>query len=312
MSFAAVCAAHAPLALHSATVAEQKDSYLAAMSRVGDWVRDFAPELIIEFAPDHFNGFFYRLMPSFCLGMEARSIGDWSTSAGMLPVPSDLAMRALTTTRAAEIDCDISYRMIVDHGFTQVLELMFGSISAFPIIPVMINCAAPPRPTFRRVRLLGEALGQFARESGLRVAFVGSGGLSHDPPIVKIDEAEERAREAMIMGGELDAAARAERETRVVTAAQNFAKGRNRHLPPNPKWDREFMQLMKSGDIAKVDSWKEEAITDVAGCGGHEVRTWIATFAALSAATGGTYQTEIEFYDSVMSWMTGMGVVRAS
>jgi 2,3-dihydroxyphenylpropionate 1,2-dioxygenase len=311
MPFAAVCAAHAPLALHSATFADQKATYLAAMTRVGDWLRDFNPDLIIEFAPDHFNGFFYRLMPSFCLGIEARAIGDWSTSTGLLPVPANQAMQALQAVRAAEIDCDISYRMIVDHGFTQVLELMFGSIVAFPVIPVMINCAAPPRPTFRRVRLLGQAFGQFARASGLKVAFVGSGGLSHDPPIVKIDEAEEQTREAMIVGADLDSAARAERETRVVTAAQNFTQGHNRHLPPNPDWDRSFIQLMKSGELARVDEWTEDSVTNIAGCGGHEVRTWIAAFAALSAAKGSTYQTDIEFYDAVLSWMTGMGVVRA-
>src|SRR3981081_4692275 len=100
--------------------------------------------------------------------------------------------------------------------------------------------------------------------------------------MVKIEEAAERAREAMIIGAELDASARAERETRVVTAAQNFAQGRNRHLPPNAQWDRQFMQLMKSGEIETVDAWQEDSITDIAGCGGHEVRTWIAAFAALA------------------------------
>lgn len=311
MSFAAVCAAHAPLALHSATVAVQKEAYLAAMTRSGDWLRRFAPDLIIEFAPDHFNGFFYKLMPSFCLGVEARGIGDWATSAAVLPVPAAAALQALNTVRAAEVDCDLSYRMIVDHGFTQVLELLFGNINSFPVIPIMINCAAPPRPTFRRVRLLGQALGRFARESGMKVAFVGSGGLSHDPPIIRIEDADEPTREAMIVGGELDATSRAERETRVVNAAVNFASGRNHHLPPNADWDRRFMQLMRSGDLEQVDGWSEDTVSDIAGCGGHEVRTWIAAFAALAAAKGSSYETEIEFYDTVMNWMTGMGVVRA-
>ena len=36
------------------------------------FVQAFAPEVVIEFAPDHFNGFFYRLMPSFC--MRDRSV----------------------------------------------------------------------------------------------------------------------------------------------------------------------------------------------------------------------------------------------
>jgi 2,3-dihydroxyphenylpropionate 1,2-dioxygenase len=310
MTFAVVCAAHAPLASHDSTVAPQKAEYLAAMKRTGDWVREFAPDLIIEFAQDHFNGFFYRLMPSFCIGIEATAIGDWATCEGPLNVPASLARDALQAVQADEIDCAISYRMTVDHGFTQVLELMFGNMNAYPVIPVMINCAAPPRPTFRRVRLLGEALGHFARRNNLRVLFLGSGGLSHDPPMVKLDGAETSAREAMIVGGPVDQQARAARENRVVKAALGFAEGRNGHRPPNAPWDRQFMALLQSGDLGQVDSWQEDEITDLAGSGGHEVRAWIAAFAALSAAKGPNYVSHIEYYEAVMLWMTGMGIMR--
>lgn len=34
-------------------------------------IAEFAPELVILFSPDHYNGFFYDVMPPFCIGMAA-------------------------------------------------------------------------------------------------------------------------------------------------------------------------------------------------------------------------------------------------
>jgi 2,3-dihydroxyphenylpropionate 1,2-dioxygenase len=70
------------------------------------------------------------------------------------------------------------------------------------------------------------------------------------------------------------------------------------------------MKLMASGDLTQIDSWVDEDVTQTAGGGGHEVRTWAAAFAALNAASD-AYNTNVEFYDAVQSWMTGMGVVCA-
>jgi 2,3-dihydroxyphenylpropionate 1,2-dioxygenase len=309
-SFASVCAAHAPLALNGATPAPQKEAYLSALKRCGDWIRAFAPDVIVEFAPDHLNCFFYNLMPHFCMGLEAVSIGDWATPKGSLTVPSELALNALNYVHAADVDLALSYRMTIDHGFTQLLALMFDDLNAFPVIPIMINCAAPPRPNFRRARLLGQAIGEFFKQSNMRVLFLGSGGLSHDPPILKIDEVDLATREALIVGAELGVEARAAREGNVIRAAKEFVAGRSASRPPNREWDRAFMDLMKSGNIRAVESWTDEDVTAIGGLGGHEVRTWVAAFAALSAATG-TYSMDVEFYDAVVPWMTGMGIVRA-
>jgi 2,3-dihydroxyphenylpropionate 1,2-dioxygenase len=311
MPAAVVCSSHAPLMLCEETSAPQKRDFLGKLTMLGRWVEGFAPDVIIEFAPDHFNGFFYDAMPNFCLGLAAVSVGDWKTSAGPLNVPKELVLAAAQAIRDADIDVDISHRMSVDHGFTQILELMFGSLTTYPVIPVMINCAAPPLPTFRRARLLGEALGRFARGSGLRVLFVGSGGLSHDPPIPKMEEADEKMREFMIAGRNVTAEARELRENRVVSAGLKFAQGEKNCLAPDPAWDRAFIELMRSADLARVDEWSEQEITHIGGCGAHEVRTWIAAFAALSAAVGNHYETVTEFCQVVPQWMTGMGIVRA-
>ncbi len=46
----------------------------------------FEPELVLLFAPDHYNGFFYDIMPSFCIGTAAYAIGDFGSQKGDLLV----------------------------------------------------------------------------------------------------------------------------------------------------------------------------------------------------------------------------------
>jgi 2,3-dihydroxyphenylpropionate 1,2-dioxygenase len=251
-------------------------------------------------------------MPNFCIGAAAVAVGDWKTGSGPLNVPRELAYASCNAVRAADIDVDFAYEMKVDHGFTQVLELTLGSLSAYPVLPVMLNCAAPPLPSFRRVRLLGEALGRFARSSGRRVLFIGSGGLSHDPPIPRLEGADESQRELMVNGRNASLELRAIRENRVVTAALDFSAGSKDFRAPNPEWDRNVIRLLSSRNLSEVDSWTDKAVGEVGGCGAHEVRTWIAAFAALSAASDNSYQTTLEYYEVVPQWMTGMGIVRAS
>jgi 2,3-dihydroxyphenylpropionate 1,2-dioxygenase len=40
--------------------------------------------------------------------------------------------------------------MVVDHGFVQMWELMFGRADRYPAVPIFVNCAVPPLPTNRR------------------------------------------------------------------------------------------------------------------------------------------------------------------
>ena len=45
-------------------------------------LRAFDPDLVVVFGPDHFNGFFYELMPAFCIGTAA---GEQRLAAGRRP-----------------------------------------------------------------------------------------------------------------------------------------------------------------------------------------------------------------------------------
>ena len=50
-------------------------------------------------------------------------------------------------------------------------------------------------------------------------------------------------------------------------------------------------------------------VTREGGCGGHEVRTWLAAFAAQRAV--GRYTVDLSHYEIVRPWMTGMAIMRA-
>ncbi len=290
MSMMTLCASHSPLA--ATTGPGVGPGYQAALDQVARQIVEFEPELLIEFAPDHYNGFFYDMMPNFCIGVAASSVGDWGTSGGPLNVPKDIALDIAGAARAAEIDVDLSYRMQVDHGF-----------------PIMINCTGAPLPTFRRARLLGDAVGRYVVASKKRVVILGSGGLSHDPPFPQLEKATEPQLEFLIAGRNPSAEARNARVRRVMDAAERFVAGDSPCLPPSPKWDHDFTNLLADGNLAAVDGWKDAEVSRVGGSGAHEVRTWVAAFAAQS--TAGPYDAKVTYYEVVREWLTGMCVMSA-
>lgn len=121
-------------------------------------------------------------MPPFCLGVGATAIGDFGSAAGELPVPVELAEACAHAVMKSGIDLAVSYCMQVDHGFAQPLEFLLGGLDKVPVLPVFINGVATPLPGFQRTRMLGEAIGRFTSTLNKRVLFLGSGGLSHQPP----------------------------------------------------------------------------------------------------------------------------------
>ena len=94
MSVAIVCASHTPLMYRGPASNETEQRVRTAFERLGTFVKEFAPDYIIQFAPDHFNGFFYDLMPSFCVGAGAVSLGDWGGGDGAAGCPGEDGTRA--------------------------------------------------------------------------------------------------------------------------------------------------------------------------------------------------------------------------
>lgn len=307
MSIQLECLSHTPLHGYydpEATVVAEVENVLA---QARDRVRAYDPELIVVFAPDHYNGFFYDLMPQFCIGVEASAVGDFKSLAGPLNVPRDIALAMAQAVLDADIDTAVSYRMQVDHGCAQALEVLTGGLDAYPVVPVFINSVAPPMASARRSRLLGQAIGRYLNTLNRRVLVVGSGGISHEPPVPEIARADAEVAERLIAGRNPTPEARAARQARTVAAAQAFASGDSPLHPLNPEWDRAFLDTLASGDLTALDGMTNAAITREGGKSAHEIRTWIAAFGALDAC--GPYQAELDYYRAIDEWIAGFAVM---
>ncbi|MBJ8339438.1 3-carboxyethylcatechol 2,3-dioxygenase [Antrihabitans sp. YC3-6] len=281
----------------------------AAFADARAFIADFAPDLVVIFAPDHYNGVFYDLLPPFCIGAAAQSVGDYGTQAGPLDVDRDAAYRIARTVLAAGVDTAFSERMHVDHGFAQALELLTGSITAVPTVPIFINSVGEPLCPVSRIRLLGNAVGQAAAALDRRVLLVGSGGLSHDPPVPRLDTAPPPVRETLISGRNPTPEQRAAREQRVIDAGRDFAAGVATIQPLNPGWDRNLLTVLASGELDEIDSWTNDWFVEQAGHSSHEVRTWIAAYAALAAQ--GAYRVRSSYYRPIPEWIAGFAVTTA-
>ncbi|HEY1026561.1 MAG TPA: 3-carboxyethylcatechol 2,3-dioxygenase [Pseudomonas sp.] len=310
MSVLLQCLSHTPLIGHvdpeTAVLAEVAELVETARQRI----EAFDPELVILFSPDHYNGFFYDVMPSFCIGMAAHAIGDFGTAAGVLSVPQELAEQCAEAVLADGVDAAVSYRMQVDHGFAQPLEQLLGGLQCRPTIPVFINSVAAPLPGFQRARLLGEAIGRFACSTGKRVLLLGSGGLSHQPPVPELARVEGLMADRLKGSGRhLPADERDARQQRVINAARRFVEDQNSLHPLNPEWDLHFLELLGTQRLAELDGLGNAELSAIAGKSTHEVKTWVAAFAALSAF--GPYQVTQRYYRPIPEWIAGFGAICA-
>ncbi len=273
-------------------------------------VEAFDPELIVLFGPDHYNGLFYDLMPPFVLASAAQSVADYDTLPGPLAVPADVAQALARHLLDSDIDIAISHRLQVDHGCTQSLAELTGSLVRYPVVPIVINCVAPPLGPYRRVRQLGEAVGRFVSRLDKRVLLLGTGGLSHEPPVPLIEGAPPEVAEALIAGRHPTPEARAARQARTIAAGKLFGTPASPLKPLNPEWDLAFMRQLAEGRLAEVDHFDIAQLSAAAGRSGHEVRTWVAAFAALQAACGG-YTARHDYYRAINEWIAGFGVMSA-
>jgi 2,3-dihydroxyphenylpropionate 1,2-dioxygenase len=297
---------HSPLLNLPGPSPELLDDIESALTDARAFVRAFDPELVVIFSPDHYNGFFYRLMPPFCIGTAATGVGDFGTHAGSLTVPADIATSCAEAVWDAGVDVAISSSMEVDHGTVQPLETLFGDAGSIPVIPIFINSVATPLGPIKRARALGTAVGEFLATLDKRVLVVGSGGLSHDPPVPTLATAPPAALGRIVHGEPMSTEQRAARQTAVIAAAHDFAHGESPLQPLNPDWDQALLELLDANRIGDVDGWSNSWIAAEAGNSAHEVRTWIAAFAAL--AVQGPYETRQRYYRAAPELIAGFAV----
>jgi len=300
---------HSPLLDFVEVPADVEQEVDHAFETVRAFVREFDPQLVVNFAPDHYNGFFYDTMPPFCVGLRGFGLGDYGTAVGDLDVPTERAEELVRSLHEADVDMTMSRYMGLDHGAVQPMEVIFGGIDTVPTIPVFVNGVAGPFVPMRRIRAMGEAIGRWAATCDERVLLIASGGLSHDPPVPQWATATDDVRKFLLDGRNPTAEARAAREQRVIDTAKDFVEGSATIRDLNPEWDKAFMRLCREHDVAGLDALEVDEMVREAGNSSHEVRTWVAAFSALGAT--GQYQTEFEYYRDIKHYIAGFGVMTA-
>jgi 2,3-dihydroxyphenylpropionate 1,2-dioxygenase len=297
----AVAMSHSPF-WDSREFAVGDGPFLAAAARARAAARAARPTAIVVIGPDHFRNFFYDVMPAFCIGTDRiSSFGDYHTPREDLPAAATLARSMHASLQAQGFDPALSLHMGVDHGITQPYALFAPGLD-LPLVPIMISCTGPARPSLRRCADLGRAIGVAVRQSaGERVLLVGSGGLSHWLPPTDPDhgEIDDELRRFVIDGRASAREVQASRETKILASAATN-NGR-----VNAAWDEWFLDHIARNSLEALLDLSDGDIDRDAGNGGHEIRTWITAAAAWGAAL------ETYGYEAQPAWLTGTACAAA-
>ncbi len=297
-----VAMSHSPFAtlLPPSGPTEPGGRFLADTARVARAVARLAPDAVVVIGPDHFHANFYDVMPPFVLGVEeATGFGDFGSRAGPLPVAGPLAWSIRDGLAGAGFDVSLSYSLTVDHGVVQSYEMVCAGTD-IPLVPLVVNTAAPPLPSMDRCVQMGRSLGDAIRSSTYlgRVLLIASGGLSHWLP-------SNDPRDPSVPGDRRTAVIHGRKDVRAFAAAREprvRAMGGDPNGRVNAVWDGWFLKQLSAPDLAPVTALGDDGLEEQAGSGGHEIRTWLIGQAAAARPLVWTS------YEPVPEWITGMGI----
>jgi 2,3-dihydroxyphenylpropionate 1,2-dioxygenase len=299
---------HSPLMGLNPIPTEIDQELQSAIDSTRTTVLAWRPDQVVLVGPDHYNGFFNELMPPLCIGTDARAVGDYLTPAGALNVGTDVALGLATYLMDHDFDIAVSRRMQVDHGFAQALQLLWGGLETPPLVPIFMNAVAQPGiPRLRRCRRLGEAIGGFLDTLPGRTLVIGSGGLSHEPPVPTLAHPDAAVRERITVKREPTQAERDAKTERVKAAGRALAAGDSSMKPLNPAWDERWMNALERGDLDSLTALSEDSIEHDAGLSAHESKTWLIARAALPA--GASLRTSLRYYRAIPELIAGYGVM---
>ena len=277
--------------------------FLAGVARARDEAHAVHPTAIVVIGPDHFRNFFYDVMPAFCIGTDhITSFGDYRTPRGDLPAASALARSIHSSLQRQAFDPALSLHMGVDHGIAQPYTLFAPDLD-LPLVPIMVSCTGPARPSLRRCADLGRAIARAVREldDGQRVLIVGSGGLSHWLPPTDPDHAtiDGDLRQFVIDGRASAREVQSSREA-VILASAATNNGR-----VNPEWDRSVLDQFARADLDVMLDLGDDELEHDGGNGAHEIRTWLVAACAWGAPL------DVYAYQPQPAWLTGTACAAA-
>lgn len=279
----------------------------AGYDEVARRLRAARPDAVLMVAADHFQAFFLDNMPAFCLGVAGTSVGrgDGGLPRYTLPVHEGLARGLLEGLLDAGFDIAYARDLPLDHAFMTPVHMIYPQAD-LPIVPLFQNCNAPPLPTLSRCLQLGGAiravLGRI--EPGLRVALIGTGGLSHEVPLLDwrtLGHAPaERDWLAFMSAGRQGADPAVQQRI----SDEVVRWGREGLGRISADFDRELLGWMQAGAYTRFAQLDAPTIRARGGNGAQEIRNWVTVMGAVPDTRG-----EVLFYEAVPEWLTGVAGV---
>ena len=151
------------------------------------WLEKKKPDVLFYVYNDHVTSFFFDHYSAFTLGF-ADSFAVADEGGGPRPLPAikghpALAKHIANSLVADEFDLSLFQAKGLDHGVFSPLSAMMPHEHEWPtaIVPLQVGVLQFPIPTARRCFALGRSLRKaiLSFPEDLKVAIVGSGGLSH-------------------------------------------------------------------------------------------------------------------------------------
>ncbi len=271
-----------------------------ALVEAGRVLTEASPDVVIILGSNHFRGYWLDMMPAFSMGVgEVKSAGEHGTPSGQQPTDEVTALALCSSLVSQNFDLAFSTQLAVDHGISHAIQWIVGE-GKIPIVPLVINCFAPPLPSLARCLALGEALGRAidSLPSQLRVAVIATGGLSHSLPFPDWRSPKSEDDRFLVdswrHGRDRWSVYEKRRREIVVNAPARI----------NEEFDRMILQDIESGSLGSLpDRVNELSLVATAGNGANEIRAWLTLAAATQHRPG-----RVLCYAPVAQWLTGMAV----
>ncbi len=162
-----------------------RDEFYANFHRLGAAIKESGAEALVVIAAEHFASFFKNNMPSYVIGMADYYTGpiedeQWlGIKKTRVPGNAGLSKRLIRTVMQ-DVDVSFAEEMQFDHGVSVPLHFLTPDYD-IDVIPIIINCQAPPLTPMHRVYEFGRALRKAIDAAPEKIAVVCTGGISHWP-----------------------------------------------------------------------------------------------------------------------------------
>lgn len=279
---------------------ERAHAFRNALGQARERLVHARPDAVLLIGPNHFRGYWLDLMPSFSIGVrELNCVGEHGTPRGPQVVDEVSAAHLCEHLIGSGFDVAFSTRLSVDHGVSHAIQWIVGE-SALPLIPMVVNCFAPPLPGLDRCLDLGAAIagGIESLPANMRVAVIASGGLSHQLPFpdwrTPVSDDDEFLVDSWKNGRD--------RWKEYEPRRREIVTGVPARI--NEPFDRRFLSLLETGELHRMpQDLSDGQLVSEGGNGANEIRAWLIMAAVLGHARGRTL-----CYAPMPEWLTGMAV----